>query len=103
LAAHGFHAFVVERGGAEASDAERVVAQIDAGRQDALAEAVEAGVVVVQSTRVGSGRVVRGERMTRQGLLDADNLTPQKARILLALTLTVAPTRFDVERIFLEY
>lgn len=67
---------------------------------DALAEAVEAGVVVVQSTRVGSGRVVRGEKMTRQGLLAADNLTPQKARILLALALTVTQDPAEIMQLF---
>ncbi|PHK94925.1 L-asparaginase [Pseudoroseomonas rhizosphaerae] len=70
---------------------------------DALAEAVKAGVVVVQSTRVGSGRVVRGEKMVRQGLLAADNLTPQKARILLAMALTVTRDPAEITRIFDTY
>jgi L-asparaginase len=71
--------------------------------QDALAEAVKQGVVVVQSTRVGSGRVVAGTRMRQQGILSADNLTPQKARVLLALALTVTQDPAEIARIFATY
>ncbi|MXP62304.1 asparaginase [Roseomonas sp. M0104] len=70
---------------------------------DALAEAVEQGVVVVQSSRVGSGRVVRTQKMRARGILAADNLTPQKARVLLALALTVTDDPAEVERIFATY
>jgi L-asparaginase len=70
---------------------------------EALRQAAEAGVVVVQSTRVGSGRVVIGERMARDGFLSADNLTPQKARILLALALTVTRDPAEITRIFESY
>lgn len=70
---------------------------------DALAEAVEQGVMVVQSTRVGSGRVVRTQKMRQRGILTADNLTPQKARILLALALTVTEDPNAVQRIFDTY
>ena len=55
----------------------------------ALRAAVAAGVVVVQSTRAGSGRTFRGARAVADGFLIADNLNPQKARLLLALALTV--------------
>jgi L-asparaginase len=70
---------------------------------EALREAVADGVVVVQSTRVGSGRVVRGSRMALDGLLAADNLSPQKARILLALALTVTRDPEEIARIFETY
>lgn len=63
---------------------------------EALAEAVRAGVVVVQSTRAGSGRTFRSTKLREAGTLIADNLNPQKARILLALALTVTS---DPERI----
>ena len=43
----------------------------------------------MQSTRAGSGRTFRGTRLQEAGFLIADNLNPQKARILLALALTV--------------
>ena len=58
------------------------------GDHEALAEAVRGGVVVVQSTRAGSGRVVLGARARSAGFVPADNLDPQKARILLSLGLT---------------
>jgi len=56
--------------------------------REALERAVAAGVVVVQSTRAGSGVVHPGEAHRSAGILGADNLTPQKARILLAFALT---------------
>jgi L-asparaginase len=70
---------------------------------EALRQASGEGVVVVQSTRVGSGRVVVGERMARDGFLSADNLTPQKARILLALALTITRDPAEITRIFETY
>ena len=69
----------------------------------ALDEAIASGVVVVQSTRAGSGRTFRGERFRRSGILIADNLNPQKARILLALALTVTTEPAEIERIFATY
>jgi L-asparaginase len=54
----------------------------------ALDRAVEAGVVVCQSSRVGSGRVVRAPSLRRRGIIVADNLVPWKARLLLMLGLT---------------
>ncbi len=70
---------------------------------EALAEAVRQGVTVVQCTRVGSGRVVRTTRLREQGFLVADTLTPQKARILLALALAAGAGPDDLARIFSEY
>lgn len=54
---------------------------------EALKEAVTAGIVVVQSSRGGSGRVPTTDRIAEAGMIGADNLNPQKARILLALAL----------------
>lgn len=69
-----------------------------------LSKAVkEGGVVVMQSTRAGSGRVFRGKRLRDNGVLTADNLTPQKARLLLALALSVTSDPAEIERIFLTY
>lgn len=70
---------------------------------EALAEAMRQGVVVVQSTRAGSGRAYP-ERWSRDGrFLSADNLTPQKARLLLALALTVTDDPAEIARIFATY
>lgn len=73
------------------------------GEREALVEAAQQGIAVVQSTRVGSGRLFRGRRMREAGFLIADNLTPQKARILLALALTRTSDPAEIERMFREY
>jgi L-asparaginase len=73
------------------------------GDREALREAAAQGVVVVQSTRAGSGRTFRGKRLTEAGILIADNLNPQKARILLALALTKTQDVTQIERIFATY
>jgi len=49
---------------------------------DALLEARGRGVAVVLSSRAGSGRVLPRALLRRQGFVVADNLTPQKARVL---------------------
>lgn len=70
---------------------------------EALAEAVRAGVVVVQSTRAGSGRVVCGARSREHGFISADNLMPQKARLLLALALSVTGDKGRIAAMFEAY
>jgi len=75
-----------------------------AGEAEVLRQAVaEHGIVVVQSTRAGSGRVFRGKKMHEDGFITADNLTPQKARILLSLALTRTNDISEIERIFRTY
>lgn len=69
----------------------------------ALKAAAAQGVVVVQGTRAGSGRTYRNTRLRDAGILIADNLNPQKARILLALALTVTHEPTEIERIFRTY
>lgn len=67
---------------------------------EALSEAVEQGVIVVQSTRSGSGRVPTMERLAKAGIIGADNLNPQKARILLSLALNHTNDTAEIERLF---
>ena len=62
----------------------------------AFDRAIARGVVVVQSSRVGSGRVLRGPSMARRGVVAGGDLLPWKARLLLALALTKTS---DVEQI----
>jgi L-asparaginase len=69
----------------------------------AMCVAVKQGIVVVQSTRGGSGRVFRSKRLTDAGVLIADNLSPQKARILLALALTKTRDPAEIARMFRTY
>lgn len=70
---------------------------------DALAEAVRNGVTVVLSTRAGSGRVYCGSRAQALGFLSADNLNPQKARILLSLALGLTDDPARIAAIFEAY
>jgi len=55
----------------------------------ALARAVAAGVVVCQASRVGSGPVPVRPSQSERGIIAAGDLSPWKARIALALALTV--------------
>ncbi|HET8997097.1 MAG TPA: asparaginase, partial [Acetobacteraceae bacterium] len=69
----------------------------------ALKEAAAQGVMVVQATRAGSGRTFLGTRLREAGFLIADNLNPQKARILLAMALSVTQDKEEIARIFRSY
>jgi L-asparaginase len=69
----------------------------------AMAEAVRQGIVVVQSSRAGSGRIHRSRKLADAGVLTADNLNPQKARLLLALALTRTSDPAEIARIFATY
>jgi L-asparaginase len=70
---------------------------------EALRAARARGVIIIQSTRAGSGRVLPRAVFREHGFVPADNLNPQKARVLamLALTRTNDPT--DIERMFSTY
>ena len=65
--------------------------------------AVAAGVKVVLSSRAGSGRTFRTQRGDKSGFISADNLTPQKARILLSLALTKGLDDDGIRRAFATY
>jgi L-asparaginase len=69
----------------------------------ALLDARKKGVVVIQASRAGSGRVLKRAQYRDQGLIPADNLNPQKARILAMLALTVTAEIDEIERVFDEY
>jgi L-asparaginase len=69
----------------------------------ALEKARDAGVVIVQSSRAGSGRVAPRRYLVEAGMVAADNLNPQKARILLMLALTRSQDIGEIRRIFATY
>jgi L-asparaginase len=69
----------------------------------ALNRAHKAGVAVAQSTRAGSGRVATINTQRIKGAVSADNLPPQKARILLMLALTVSDDTAELARMFAAY
>ena len=62
------------------------------GEVEALARAGAAGVTIVQSTRVGAGRVPAITSLVDRGWVAADDLQPWKARILLRLALATGHT-----------
>lgn len=59
--------------------------------------------VIVRSNRTGNGRVVGRPDYDALGFVPADNLTPQKARILLMLALTRTSDPREIRRMFDEY
>lgn len=61
------------------------------------------GVVVVSTSRTGSGRVIAGSRMFENGVLAGDNLLPHKARILLQLGLASGLEKDEIKRLFEQY
>ena len=69
----------------------------------ALRRAVAAGIPVVISTQVSTGRVMQTRRFMEDGYIVADNLHPKKARILLMLGLTETADRAELQRMMLEY
>ena len=68
-----------------------------------MKEAAAQGVRVVLSSRAGSGRVFGPSHNRAAGFLQADNLNPQKARILLALALSKTNDLSEIQRIFDMY
>ena len=69
----------------------------------ALERAAKAGLVIVQASRAGSGRVARRRYLRQLGIVAADNLNAQKARILLMLALTRTAEIAEIQRIFETY
>ena len=70
----------------------------------ALARAARAGIIVVRSTRTGSGTVIPAEQSySEAGFLEGDSLPPQKCRILLQLALTRTTDRRQIQQMFYEY
>ncbi|MCP5155863.1 MAG: asparaginase [Ectothiorhodospiraceae bacterium] len=72
-------------------------------QREALERARERGVVVVQSSRAGSGRVVPPSVAHASDTVPADNLTPQKARVLLMLALSRTSDPAAIRRMFEAY
>lgn len=57
-------------------------------------------LVVAKSSRVGSGLVPLSEEEIQQGFISANNLNPQKARILLMLALTKTNSTKEIQKYF---
>ena len=74
-----------------------------AAETEALLRARKQGVLVVLSSRAGSGRVLPRTTLRERGFVVADNLLPQKARILAMLALTRTDDPVEVQRMFDTY
>ncbi|WRC50954.1 type II asparaginase [Helicobacter pylori] len=75
---------------------------VSAGFLKAMQEASQMGVVIVRSSRVGSGEVTSGE-IDDKAFITSDNLNPQKARVLLQLALTKTNNKEKIQEMFEEY
>ena len=72
-----------------------------------VASSAGAGPVLVRSSRAGSGRVLADigdrEEYDALGMVPADTLNPQKARVLLMLALSRTHDIGEIKRMFSEY
>jgi L-asparaginase len=64
---------------------------------------VARGIPVVMTNRGGMGRVIDTRPLERRPVIWGDNLTPQKARVLLMLALTKTREPAELQRIFATY
>ncbi|MDH4872012.1 asparaginase [Pseudomonas sp. BN515] len=71
------------------------------GEVQALARAIERGVVVVQSTRAARGMVPLQDFLRRSGVLAGGDLAPHKARILLMLALAQGLDKEAIQQLLL--
>jgi L-asparaginase len=72
---------------------------------EAVKRAVAAGIIVCRASRTPSGRVVLEDEINDEvlGTIVSDDLTPQKARILLMLGLTKTKNRKELQKFFFTY
>ncbi|MGL2494501.1 type II asparaginase [Helicobacter pylori] len=75
---------------------------VSAGFLKAMQEASQMGVLIVRSSRVGSGEITSGE-IDDKAFITSDNLNPQKARVLLQLALTKTNDKAKIQEMFEEY
>jgi L-asparaginase len=85
-----------------------VVASVGAGSPGNLTDecaaiAASGRAVVVRSSRVGAGRIVRDSAYHEPYMVAADNLSPQKAALLLSLALTRTADPDGIQLMFDQY
>jgi L-asparaginase len=71
--------------------------------EQAMNRAAAKGIPVVMTNRGGTGRITDTRGKEARPLIFGDNLTPQKARILLMLALTITKDLAELQRIFEKY
>jgi L-asparaginase len=94
---------LVERGARGLVSAGLAPGRVTPAELRALTRARERGVLVVQSSRAGSGRVPRHTQLDQLGFVAADNLNPQKARVLAMLALSRGQDQRQTQRLFDTY
>ena len=79
--------------------------EIDVFRLDALTKAAKSGVVVVRSTRLAEGIVLRNNEVNddEKGFVASGELNPAKSRVLLQLALTKTNDPVRIQKMFYEY
>ena len=71
-------------------------------QQQAFLRAAQAGIAVVQCSRA-TGRIAPRRRLRETGIIAGEDLSPQKARILLALMLTTTRDIGEIQRAFQSF
>src|SRR5579884_2643163 len=72
-------------------------------QREALERAARSGIVVVQTSRAASGRVAPRRRLVETGIVAGEDLSPQKARILLMLALLTSGDVAAIAQAFRTY
>lgn len=72
-------------------------------QKEVLKKLMKEGLIVVQSSRVGSGIVLVNADDSKLGFIGAHDLNPQKARVLLMLALTKSSDPNYIAQIFDKY
>ncbi|EAJ5164875.1 type II asparaginase [Campylobacter jejuni] len=91
---HGTKAVVVAGSGA---------GSIHKNQKDVLKELLKKGLKVVVSSRVVAGCVAVSDSDEKLGFISAEDLNPQKARVLLILALTKTSDPKKIQEYFLKY
>jgi L-asparaginase len=72
-------------------------------QRSALERAAKSGVVIVQCSRAASGRVAPRRRLRESGIVAGEDLSPQKARIMLMLALSTTSDIAAIQEMFSTY
>lgn len=94
LAQNGTEGIVVAGSGA---------GSIHVNQKDTLKELMKKGLFVVVSSRVVAGNVAVSDEDKSLGFISAEDLNPQKARVLLMLALTKTKDMKKIQEYFLKY
>lgn len=72
-------------------------------QKNALKELMKQGLKVVVSSRVAKGRIALSDRDKELGFISAEDLNPQKARVLFMLALTKTNDAKKIQEYFFKY